>query len=74
MEKREPLYTGGRNVNWCKHCGKQYGGSSKNILKIDAKHKLTHRHRRQILGYQIGEGSGEGQNRGMELTETNYYV
>ena len=30
VEKREPLYTFGGNVNWCSHCGKQYGGSSKN--------------------------------------------
>ena len=29
MKKREPLYTVGGNVNWCSHCGKQYGGSSK---------------------------------------------
>ena len=26
VEKREPYYTVGRNVNWCNHCGKQYGG------------------------------------------------
>ena len=30
VEKREPSYTVGRNVNWCSHYGKQYGGSSKN--------------------------------------------
>ena len=30
VEKREPSYTVGGNVNWCSHCGKQYGGSSKN--------------------------------------------
>ena len=29
VEKREPLYTVGENVNWCSHCGKQYGGSLK---------------------------------------------
>jgi len=29
VEKREPSYTVGRNVNWCSHCGKQYGGSLK---------------------------------------------
>ena len=34
MEKREPLYTIGRNVNWCRHYGKQYGGFSKQ-LKIE---------------------------------------
>ena len=25
MEKREPSYTLGGNVNWYNHCGKQYG-------------------------------------------------
>ena len=30
VEKREPLYTVGGNVNWYNHCGKQYGGFSKN--------------------------------------------
>ena len=30
VEKREPLCTVGENVNWCSHCGKQYGDSSKN--------------------------------------------
>ena len=29
-EKKEPLYTTGRNVNQCRHYGKQYGDSSKN--------------------------------------------
>ena len=28
MEKKEPLYTVGRNVNWYNHYGKQYGDSS----------------------------------------------
>ena len=28
--KREPSYTICGNVNWCSHCGKQYGGSLKN--------------------------------------------
>ena len=27
MEKREPFYTVGGNVNCCSHCGKQCGGS-----------------------------------------------
>ena len=27
VEKREPLYTVGGNVNWCSHYGEQYGGS-----------------------------------------------
>ena len=30
MEKREPLYTVGGNVNWYSHYGKQYGDSPKN--------------------------------------------
>ena len=34
MEKREPLYTVGGNINWCSHCGKQYGGFLKK-LKIE---------------------------------------
>ena len=34
VEKREPPYTVGENVNWCSHCGKQYGGFSKE-LKIE---------------------------------------
>ena len=27
MEKLEPLCTVSRNIKWCHHCGKQYGGS-----------------------------------------------
>ena len=34
VEKREPLYTVGRNVNWSSHYEKQYGGSFKK-LKIE---------------------------------------
>ena len=30
VEKRELLYTVGRNANWCSHFGKQYGSSSNN--------------------------------------------
>ena len=30
VEKRGLLHTVGRNINWCSHCGKQYGGSSEN--------------------------------------------
>jgi len=30
MERREPSYTVGRNVNWYSHYGKQYGNSFKN--------------------------------------------
>ena len=29
VEKREPSYTVGRNVNWYSHYGEQYGGSLK---------------------------------------------
>ena len=29
MEKREPSYTDGGNVNWYNHYGEQYGGSLK---------------------------------------------
>ena len=31
MEKREPSYTVGGNVNWCSHYGEQYGVSSKKL-------------------------------------------
>ena len=30
MEKKEHYDTVGGNVNWCNHCGKQYGDSSEN--------------------------------------------
>ena len=30
VEKREDLCTGGGNVNWFSHCGKQYGGCLRN--------------------------------------------
>ena len=30
VQKREPLYTVGGNVNWCRNYGKPYGYSSKN--------------------------------------------
>ena len=30
VEKREPSFTVGGNVNWCSHYGEQYGGSFKN--------------------------------------------
>ena len=30
IEKREPLYPVGGNINWCSHYGRQYGGPSKN--------------------------------------------
>ena len=34
VEKKEPVYTVYGNVNWCSHCGKQYGSLSKK-LKIE---------------------------------------
>ena len=33
MEKGEPSYTVGGNVNWCRHDGELYGGSLKNLKK-----------------------------------------
>ena len=33
VEKKEPLYTDGGNVNWCNQYGKQYGGVSKKLKK-----------------------------------------
>ena len=30
VEKKEPSYAVGGNVNWCNHCGEQYGDSSEN--------------------------------------------
>ena len=30
VRKKEPWYTVGGKVNWCSHCGKQYGGFSNN--------------------------------------------
>ena len=34
VEKRKLPYTAGRNVNWYKHYGEQYGGSIKNCHMI----------------------------------------
>ena len=31
VEKREPSYTVGGNVNWCSYYGKQYGSSLKKL-------------------------------------------
>ena len=30
VEKKEPYYAVGGIVNWCNHCGKQYGDASEN--------------------------------------------
>ena len=38
-----------------------------------AKQKQTHRYRKKPSGYQWGEGRG-GQNRGMRLRDTRYYI
>ena len=38
------------------------------------KKKQTHRYRKQTCGYQWGEGSREGQERGRGLRGTNYYT
>ena len=35
MEKREPSYTVGENVNWCSYYGKQYGVLFLKKLKIE---------------------------------------
>ena len=34
MERREPSYTVGGNVNWYSHYGEQYGGSLKNKTEL----------------------------------------
>ena len=39
-----------------------------------AKKKQTHRYRKQTSGYQWGEGSWEGQDRGWGLRGKNYHV
>ena len=38
------------------------------------KQKQIHRYRKQNSCYQWGERRGEGQDRGMRLRDTNYYV
>ena len=37
VEKREPSYTVGGNVNWCSHCGKQWRFLRK--LKIELQYE-----------------------------------
>ena len=34
MKKRETSYTVVGNVNWCSHCGKQYGGFLKTKIEL----------------------------------------
>ena len=41
MEKRKPSYTVGGNVNWCRHDGEQYGGSSFLSLRKLKKNRLS---------------------------------
>ena len=36
---------------------------------MKAKHKQTHKYRKQTCGYQMGKGSVEGQIRGTGLTD-----
>ena len=43
-------------------------------MNLYAKQKQTHRYRKLTCGYQRGEGMGEGQIRGLGLTDTKYYV
>ena len=40
VRRREPSCTVGANENWCSHCRKQYGGSSKK-LKIEIPYDLV---------------------------------
>ena len=39
-----------------------------------AKQTQGHRYRKQTSGYQWGERRGKGQDRGIRLRDTNYYV
>ena len=34
VEKKEPSYTIGDNINWYIHCGEQHGGSLKNQTEL----------------------------------------
>lgn len=46
----------------------------KNTVNVYGKHKQMHRYRRQTGISQSEEERGEGQVRGVELTDTNYCV
>ena len=35
MEKKQPSYTVGRNVNWCSHYEEQYGSYNLKKLKLE---------------------------------------
>ena len=43
-------------------------------MNVSAKQKQSHRYRKQTSGYHMGERSGEGQFRGREFRDTNYYI
>ena len=45
-----------------------------NECTVYTKQKQTHRYRKQTCAYQRVKGRGEGQIRGMGLTDTNYYI
>ena len=48
--------------------------NQKNKTNVYNKTEIDSRYRKKASGYQWGEGSGEGQDRGMGLKDTNYYV
>ena len=43
-------------------------------MTVYAQQKQAHTYRKQTCDYQRGEGREEGQNRGMGLRDTNYYI
>ena len=43
-------------------------------MNLFTKQKQTHRHRRQIYGYQRGGGMGERWIGSLELADVNYYI
>ena len=43
-------------------------------MNVCTKQKQTHRWKKQTCGNQRVEGRGEGQIRGMGLTDANYYI
>ena len=43
-------------------------------MNVYTKQKQTHRDRKQTCGYQRGEGRGEGQIKGMGLTDIKYCI
>ena len=55
-------------------CHHLYVESKKNKRKYTTKEKQAYRFREQTIGYLRGEGTQEGQYRGVRLRDTNYYV